>query len=182
MLWFDAHGDFNTPETTRSGYLGGMPVAVSTGLCLQRIRRQIGLEPALDVNDVVLAGVRDTDPEEQALIEEQRLTGVPVEDLTGDRNKLRSEMERLVERCDAIYVHVDLDVIDPEEAPGMNFPVPGGPGVAALGESLALCLSYGKASALGIASYNAPKDEQGRTLAGVLRLIERALRGLGERC
>lgn len=181
MVWFDAHGDFNTPETTRSGYLGGMPVAVSAGLCLQRLRRHTGVEPPLGVDDIVLVAVRDADPEEQALIEAEGLARVDTADLKGDRRALRAEIERLSTGCDAIYVHIDLDVLDPVEAPGMNFPVPGGPSVAQLAEAVALCLSYPKAAALGIASYNASKDEQGRTLAGVVRLVLGALDGLTAR-
>jgi hypothetical protein len=63
----------------------------------------------------------------------------------------------------------------------MNFPVPGGPGVSALADSIAMCLAHPRAAALGIASYNAPKDEAGRTLAGVFRVIAGALRGLNAR-
>ncbi len=181
MLWLDAHGDFNTPETTLSGYLGGMPVAVAAGLCLQRLRRQAGLEPPLNVGDIVLAGVRDIDPEEQALIEAQGLAIVTTDDLTHDRHALRAALERLSAGCDAIYIHIDLDVLDPIEAPGMNLPVPGGPSVAALADSLALCLSFPKAIALGIASYNAPKDEDNRTLTGVFHVIAGGLRGLEAR-
>jgi arginase len=66
LLWLDAHGDFNTPETTRSGSLGGMPVAVATGRCLTRMRLDAGLDPPLADRHVVMAGVRLTDPLEAA--------------------------------------------------------------------------------------------------------------------
>jgi arginase len=65
LVFIDAHGDFNTPETTLSGMLGGMPVAVSAGLCLTRLRLKSGLDPALPERHIVLAAVRDTDPLEQ---------------------------------------------------------------------------------------------------------------------
>jgi len=67
MLWLDAHPDFNTPETTRSGSLGGMPVAVATGRALQRMRLDAHLDPPLSDAQVVMAGVRLTDPLEQNL-------------------------------------------------------------------------------------------------------------------
>lgn len=181
VVWFDAHGDFNTPETTLSGYLGGMPLAVAAGLCLHRLRRQIGLEAPLDTRRIILAGVRDTDPLEQELIEEHRLTIVGVADIKGDRRHLREAMQGLTAICDAIYIHIDLDVLDPEDAPGMNFPVPDGPASAELAEAVAVCFSFEKAAALGLAAYNAPKDEGNRTMAGVYRVIAGGLRGLASR-
>ena len=181
MVWFDAHADFNTPETTLSGMLGGMPVAVAAGLCLQRLRRQVGLEPPLDTRRIVLAGVRDTDPLEQELIEEHRLAAVRTADLKGDRRHLREAMQRLAEVCDAVYIHVDLDVLDPEDAPGMNLPVPGGPTGDQLAAAIELCLAFDRAAALGIASYNAPHDEDNRTLAAVYKVIAGGVRGLAAR-
>jgi len=181
MIWFDAHADFNTPETTLSGMLGGMPVAVAAGLCLQRLRRQAGVEPPLDTADIVLAGVRDVDPLERDLVAEHRLAAVDVADLTGDRRGLRRVTETLAAACDAIYVHIDLDVLDPDDAPGMNLPVPGGPTADALAAAIELCLSFERVATLGIASYNVWKDEEDRTLAGVYRVIAGAVRGLAGR-
>jgi arginase len=181
MIWFDAHADFNTPETTLSGMLGGMPVAVAAGLCLHRLRERAGIEPPLDVRRIVLAGVRDTDPLEQELVDEHRLASVSTADLKGDRRHLREEMLRLSEMCDAIYVHIDLDVLDPDDAPGMNLPVPDGPTADELAAAIKLCLSFPKSAALGIASYNVWKDEENRTLAGIYRVIAGAVRGLAGR-
>jgi arginase len=181
MIWFDAHADFNTPEPTLSGMLGGMPVAVAAGLCLQRLRRHCGVEPPLDTRRIVLAGVRDTDPLEQELVEEHRLAAVRTADLKGDRRHLRDAMQRLSDVCDAIYVHIDLDVLDPEDAPGMNLPVAGGPTAAELAESIALCLSFDKSVALGVASYNALHDQDERTLTGVYTVIAGFMRGLATR-
>ncbi len=181
MVWFDAHGDFNTPETTLSGMLGGMPVAVATGLCLHRLRKQAGVEPPLDTRRVVLAGVRDTDPLEQELIEEHRLAAVRTSDLKGDRRYLREAMQRLSDVCDAIYIHIDLDVLDPDDAPGMNLPVPGGPSAAQLAAAIEVCLTSNKAAALGIASYNAAHDHDSRTLSSVFEVIAGGVRGLAAR-
>ncbi len=90
-------------------------------------------------------------------------------------------MAALSERCDAIYVHIDLDVLDPEDAPGMNLPVPGGPTADELAGAIELCLSFERSAALGIASYNVWKDEGDRTLASVYRVIAGAVRGLAAR-
>jgi arginase len=181
MIWFDAHADFNTPETTLSGMLGGMPVAVAAGLCLHRLRGRAGIDPPLDMNRIVLAGVRDTDPLEQDLVDEHHLASVSTADLKTGRRHLLEEMRRLSEVCDAVYVHIDLDVLDPIDAPGMNLPVPDGPTADELAAAIELCLSFPKSAALGIASYNVWKDENDRTLAGIYRVIAGAVRGLAGR-
>jgi len=181
MIWFDAHADFNTPETTLSGMLGGMPVAVAAGLCLHRLRQGAGIDPPLDTSRIALVAARDIDPLERDLVEERQLVCVDTADLKRDRRQLRDVMERLVEECDAVYVHIDLDVLDPEDAPGMNLPVPGGPTADELAAAIELCLSFSQSAALGIASYNVWKDEQDRTLAGVYRVIAGAVRGLASR-
>jgi arginase len=181
MVWFDAHADFNTPETTLSGMLGGMPVAVAAGLCLQRLRERAGIETPLDPREIVLAAARDVDPLEQELVDEHRLATVDTADLKAGRRALRDAMERLSASCDAIYVHIDLDVLDPEDAPGMNLPVPGGPTADELAAAIELCLSFEKSAALGIASYNVWKDENHRTLSGVYRVIAGGVRGLTSR-
>ena len=181
MIWFDAHADFNTPETTLSGMLGGMPVAVAAGLCLHRLRERAGIDPPLDMHRIVLAGVRDTDPLEQELVDEHHLACVSTADLKTGCQHLREEMRRLSEICDAIYVHIDLDVLDPTDAPGMNLPVPDGPTADELAAAIELCLSIPRSAALGIASYNVSKDEENRTLAGIYRVIAGAARGLAGR-
>src|ERR1044071_9326298 len=81
MLWLDAHPDFNTPETTRSGSLGGMPVAVATGRALQVMRRDAKLDPPLADRNVVMGGVRLTDPLEQALLDSSKTEQLTVSDL-----------------------------------------------------------------------------------------------------
>ena len=81
MFWLDAHPDFNTPETTRSGSLGGMPVAVATGRCLTRLRLDAGLDPPLSERHVVMGGVRLTDPLEQRMLDDSFIEHVSVTDL-----------------------------------------------------------------------------------------------------
>jgi arginase len=129
----------------------------------------------------VLAGARDIDPLEQELVDEQHLTAVDTADLKAGRRALRAAMEALSEASDAVYVHIDLDVLDPDDAPGMNLPVPGGPTAEELAAAIELCLSFERSAALGIASYNVWKDEQDRTLTGIYRVIAGAVRGLAAR-
>ncbi|MGW8268009.1 MAG: arginase family protein, partial [Longimicrobiales bacterium] len=76
LVWIDAHGDFNTPETTLSGMLGGMPVAVSAGLALQRLRVESHLDPPISPENILMVAVRDTDPEEGELILAHRIARI----------------------------------------------------------------------------------------------------------
>jgi arginase family enzyme len=108
VLWLDAHGDFNTPATTPSGFLGGMCLAGACG------RWDTGFEGRLDAADVVMVGARDLDAGERAELD---LAGVP-------------RVERFSDVADAVdgvqvYVHLDLDVLDPDLFPA-QFPAPGG--------------------------------------------------------
>ena len=127
MLWLDAHPDFNTPETTRSGSLGGMPVAVATGRALVRMRLDAHLDPPLADTQVVMGGVRLTDPLEQALLDSSRIQQVSVDDLRGAAPAVFAQLDRLSRTTDKIYVHIDMDVLDPREVEGHQNKVPDGP-------------------------------------------------------
>jgi len=115
MVFIDAHGDFNTPETTLSGMLGGMPVAIAAGQCLTRMRLKAGLEPALPTRHIVEMCVRDTDPLEQELLDRSEIQQLTLEDVRTRSASLHREMKRLSEATDVIYIHVDMDALDPRE-------------------------------------------------------------------
>jgi arginase len=181
MLWLDAHPDFNTPETTRSGSLGGMPVAVATGRALQRLRRDAHLDPPLTDRDVVMGGVRLVDPLEQALLDSSAIQQVTVEDLRTMSPAVFAQLDRLSRFTEKIYVHVDMDVLDPREVMGHQNKVPDGPTswqLAALFEQI--FRRYPKASAIGFATIPAT-DEGGLSIAALNRMIEGAVRGLQAR-
>ncbi len=181
LVWIDAHGDFNTPETTYSGMLGGMPVAVSCGLCYDRLRRQCGLDPALPPKYVTMVGVRDTDPYEQDAIDRHDIAQITVEDLRGDSPAVDMEMERLSVLCDKIYVHVDADVLDPVDIPGAGLPVADGPTAKELADAIEVMFEYPKAAAFGLASYPAARDTEKKGLKSVYMLYEAAVKGMQSR-
>ncbi|MBN1529654.1 MAG: arginase family protein [Thermoleophilaceae bacterium] len=113
VLWLDAHGDYNTPATSASGYLGGMPLAAACG------EWDAGLTDTVAPERVVLAGVRDLDSEERELLERSAVTVIgasSVETLVAVKNALDGA---------PVFVHLDLDVIDPEHFPA-ELPAPGG--------------------------------------------------------
>jgi arginase len=181
MLWLDAHPDFNTPETTRSGSLGGMPVAVATGRALQRMRLDAHLDPPLSDRHVVMAGVRLTDPLEQQLLDQSLIEQLSVDDLRKMTPAVFAQLDRLSRITDKIYVHIDMDVLDPREVMGHGNKVPNGPSSEQLGALFEAIFSrYPTASAIGFATIPGT-DEGGLSLAAVNRMIAGAIRGLKSR-
>jgi len=178
MLWLDAHPDFNTPETTRSGSLGGMPVAVATGRALRVMRLDAKLDPPLDDRRIVMGGVRLVDPLEQALLDDSRIEQVSVDDLRQASPAVFAQLDRLNRISDKLYIHIDMDVLDPREVMGHGNKVPNGPSseqLASLFEQI--FRRYPKASAIGFATIPGT-DEGGLSLAAVNRMIAAAVRGV----
>ena len=181
LIWIDAHGDFNTPETSLSGMTGGMPVAISTGLCLHHIRRTCGLDPPLPMSYVTMVGVRDTDPWEQNLIDTYGISQITTDEVKRLSPVIDLEMDRLSRLTDIIYVHVDLDVLDPPDIPGAGLPVVDGPTADELGESLELIFENPQAAGFGMASYPYRRDPERKGLKSVYRLVEGVVKGINNR-
>lgn len=181
MLWLDAHPDFNTPETTRSGSLGGMPVAVATGRALQRLRLDAHLDPPLKDRYIVMGGVRLTDPLEQELLDHSSIQQLSVDDLRNLTPAVFAQLDRLSRLTDKIYVHIDMDVLDPREVMGHGNKVPNGPSSEQLARLFETIFSrYDKISAIGFATIPST-DEGGLSLAAVNRMIAAAIRGVKAR-
>jgi len=181
MLWLDAHPDFNTPETTRSGSLGGMPVAVATGRALQRLRLDARLDPPLSDRNIVMGGVRLTDPLEQNLLDQSFIEQLSVDDLRNATPAIFAQLDRLSRLTDKIYVHIDMDALDPREVMGHGNKVPNGPSSEELARLFEMIFSrYPKASAIGFATIPAT-DEGGLSLSAVNRMITGAIRGVKAR-
>jgi len=181
MLWLDAHPDFNTPETTRSGSLGGMPVAVATGRALQRMRIDAHLDPPLADEYVVMAAVRLVDPLEQDLLNQSKIQQVSVDDVRNMTPAVFAQLDRLSKITDKIYIHIDMDVLDPKEVMGHGNKVPNGPSSEQLARLFEeIFKRYPKASAIGFATIPST-DEGGLSIAALNRMIEGAVRGLKAR-
>ena len=178
LVFIDAHGDFNTPETTLSGMLGGMPVAVAAGHALHNLRKTAGLAEPLPMSDIVWGGVRDLDPLEADRFAEYEAQQFSVQDIRELSANLKEQMNDLADRVDVIYVHIDMDVLDAAEVPGHDLAVADGPGSKDLAAAIALMFQNPKTVALGIAStpsFNLDPDGVSRQAA--LNLIEGAIRG-----
>lgn len=182
LVYLDAHADFNTPETTLSGMLGGMDVAVAAGMCLTRLRLKIGLEPALPTKYIVMGGLRDVDPLEQELLDRSDMEYLTTEDLRWSSAEIDRQMDRLELLTDVIYVHIDMDVLDPSEVRGHSLSVPEGPTSLELAAAVERMFKHPKVLAIGIASLPfGPRDTDGVSLRAAYRLIEAALAGYAGR-
>jgi arginase len=182
LVFIDAHADFNTPETTLSGMLGGMPVAIAAGMALTQMRLKAGLEPALPARHIVEGAVRDTDPLEQDLLDRSEIQHISVDDIRRRSENLHRQMQRLSETTDVIYIHVDMDVLDPREVPGHPLTVAGGPSSADLAAALTEMFKYEKAAAFGIASTPfGDLDKTGVSRQAAYNLILGAVQGVQQR-
>ncbi len=147
LVWFDAHGDFNTPNTSLSGMLGGMPVAVSAGLCFPNWRIGAHQEAALPTDRIIMVDVRNLDPAEEQLV---RATAVNVVPVSGPA--LEQAVQELAAKVDIIYLHIDLDILDESLTPSHGTKEPNGPDMATTVAAVQTVLDSGKVEAVGLVS------------------------------
>ena len=125
LVWFDAHGDFNTTKTTLSGMLGGMPVAVCAGLTLPQWRNAAGITTPLPTNRIVMVDVRNLDAAEATLIQATDVQIVPC-----DATAIGAAMHTLLDDVDYVYLHIDEDILDARYVPNHGTAEPNGPDMA----------------------------------------------------
>lgn len=143
IIWYDAHGDFNTPETTPSGFLGGMPLAMLVGRGDLSYMEKVGLSPVAEAG-VILTDARNLDPAESEAVKNSSITH-----LTSV-----SEVLKTVLPAKPLYVHVDTDVLDASVMPASKYAEPNGPSVEALVESLAYVAEHGDIAAATILTWD----------------------------
>jgi arginase len=161
FIWFDAHGDFNTWETTPSGFLGGMPLAMIAGLGEQTMVEAVGLEPVKQEH-VILTDGRDLDPGEQELV-----SGSNILHLKNPMDLLEYDF-----RERPIYVHFDTDIVNPLDAPAMNYIAPGGPRAEELGKVFRHLAKTGLIKAISVSTWNPELDVGGRSKDTILNLLQ----------
>ena len=171
VVWVDAHGDFNTPETSFSGILAGMPVAILAGLAGPLWRDAAGLATPVATEHIVLAGVRELDEKEEELIRSTDVQVVPATDLC-DGDDFAQAIDRLTRRCALLYLHVDLDVLDPRFVPSASTPSANGLSIEELVTTMATVLQTGKVAAVAISSLNPGAGARGeRSVASAMKTI-----------
>jgi arginase len=176
-LWIDAHADMNTPETSPSGNVHGMPFAALLGYGPDPLTQIFGYAPKLRAKDCVLVGARDLDARERRLVKEAGLHVFTMRDI--DEQGMRSVMERSIElaaRSTAGFVvSFDMDVVDPDEAPGVGTPVAGGITFREAHLAMEIIADSGRMLSLEVVEVNPILDAHNRTAALAVGLITSAL-------
>jgi arginase len=165
LIWIDAHADINTPETSPSGNVHGMPLAAIMGLGPAELADIYGFKPKVHAENCVLVGVRDVDAREKENIKETGIEVYTMRDI--DERGMRTIIEealRVAGRGTAGYhVSLDMDWIDPEDAPGVGTPVRGGASYREAHLAMEIIADHGRMTSFEIVEVNPVIDEHNRT-------------------
>jgi arginase len=179
VVWLDAHGDFNTPQTTMSGFLDGMTLATATGRCWAEMARNIeGFEPVPD-QAVVLLGARDLDPGEETTLARSKVVRLSAE---AAQIGIHSVLQSLSREMDQFYLHLDLDALDPIEGRANSYAARGGFSMANLLTLLSTITRELPIKAFTIASYDPSFDKDGtvcRTALNAASIVSAAVGQVG---
>jgi arginase len=174
VIWIDAHGDINTPQTSPSGNVHGMPFAVALGLAGDPF--PANLRGTTSGDRGVLLGLRDVDPGERDNIKKAGVTALTMADI--DRLGMGPAMEQAIAvagKGDGIHLSLDMDALDPDEAPGVGTPVRGGLTYREAQLAMEMLAASGKLRSVEIAEVNPILDESNRTAALAVELVASAL-------
>jgi len=161
LIWFDAHGDFNTMETTPSGFLGGMPLAMLVGKGDQTLMVSLDLDPIAE-EKVIITDARDLDPKEEVLLSRSSVT------------HLQDPMELLDYSFSdhPLWIHFDTDVLDPEDVPAQNYPAPGGIRKEELRKVFEYLANTGLICGISLSSWAPDLAEAGQSSDVCMELLE----------
>jgi arginase len=180
VIWIDAHGDFNTPDTSPSGNVHGMPLAALCGLGDRRLV-ELGNPPRfINPHNVVVIGARDLDDGERNLLRQSGVNVLAMEqvDRIGMYQAMQEAMRLASAGTDGIYLSLDLDALDPVYAPGVGTPVPGGLTYREAHLACELVAESGNLVAMDLVEVNPVLDERNRTAQ---LAVDLALSALGKR-
>lgn len=174
VIWFDAHGDMNTEDTTPSGNIHGMPLAVSLGIGHKDLLGIGGFTPKLDPRNVVLVGARDVDDNEAKLIQESGIKVFTMAEI--DRLGMGRVMDETIkivtDGTDGIHLSLDLDALDPMFASGVGTPVNGGVTYRESHLAMELIALSRKLLSVDVVEVNPILDAQNRTAQMAVELVE----------
>ncbi len=173
VIWFDAHGDMNTPDTSPSGNIHGMPFAAILGKGAKELTEISGFAPKVYAEDCVLIGARSVDPDEAIALRASGIRVVTMREL--DERGMSSVMDEAIElasrRTAGFHVTMDMDFVDPDFAPGVGTPVPGGPTYRESHLAMEKVADSGKMLSFELTEVNPVLDESNKTAELGVQLI-----------
>jgi arginase len=180
LVWIDAHADMNTPETSPSGNVHGMPLACCIGEGPPELTGILGYAPKVEPGNVALVGVRDVDVSERSHVRRSGVNAFTMRDI--DERGLRDVMEQALalagDGAAGIHLSLDMDVVDPDEAPGVGTPVRGGITYREAHLAMEIICDSGRLCSMEVVEVNPVLDTANRT---ALLAVELALSALGKR-
>ena len=172
VLWLDAHGDLQTPETTTSGFFDGMGLALLTGRCWRALASTIpGFLPVPD-EAVALVGGHDLEPAEESLLRSSGMTWVPPARVRAADGAVQEVFTRLAAHVEALHVHVDLDVLDTSVGRANGYAAPGGLDGDEVRAVLRAAASRLPLASATLASWDPAYDVDGRVLSTALDVLQ----------
>jgi len=176
-LWLDAHGDLNTPESSPSGNIHGMPLACSLGIGPRKLTHLLGFSPKVSGRNCTMVGLRSLDPEEKKTVHESGARAFTMRDVDerGIAACMREALEVAGQDTAGYHVSLDMDMLDPREAPGVGTPVRGGATYREAHLALEMIADSGRMLSLEIVEVNPVLDERNRTARLGVELILSAL-------
>jgi len=172
LIYLDAHGDFNTPETTPSGLIGGMNLAVVAGRGAETLTKMFGYAPQLPEENIVLFGVRDLDPPEKIALENSRVhvcSRAKIREV-GAETAMIDVLDELEPLCDQFYIHVDLDVLDENAMKAQILPAQDGLSLSEFSSAIRTARATAGIQGLAIMVFNPLKDSEGYEARKVVKL------------
>jgi arginase len=173
LIWFDAHADANTPETSPSGNIHGMPLAAVLGHGAESLVNLAGFLPMVEASRAALVGIRDVDPAERATVKSSGIGAFTMRDV--DERGMRSVMEEAIKRATTgtagVHVSFDLDGIDPDFAPGVGTPSPGGLSYREAHLAMEMLADTGRVVSAELVEVNPILDQRNGTAALAVELL-----------
>jgi arginase len=180
LIWLDAHADMNTPETSPSGNIHGMPMACIMGMGPAELADLLGFRPKIAPQNAVIVGLRDVDQLERPHIKDSGVRAFTMRDI--DERGLRAVMEDAIRMAsdgtDGFHLSLDMDFVDPKDAPGVGTPVRGGATYREAHLAMEMICDSRKMVSMEVVEVNPVIDEVNRTADLAVELI---MSGLGKR-
>jgi arginase len=180
LIWIDAHADMNTPESSPSGNIHGMPLACSIGNGPLELTHLAGYSPKIDPSNVAIVGLRSVDEAERRHVRAAGVHAYTMRDLDecGLRSVIREAIERASEGTAGFHLSFDMDSVDPSEAPGVGTPVRGGMTYREAHLAMETICDSGRMTSMEIVEVNPVIDEVNRT---ALLGVELVMSAMGQR-